>query len=47
VHDLVNAFNADSNGEYLVQYDDHLEEWFQYVIARASTLNSSNNTVTM
>lgn len=41
VHDLTKAFNADSNGEYLVQYDDHLEEWFHYMIGRASNHNSA------
>lgn len=35
IHNLELSFKTDINGQYPVEYDDTLEQWFQYVINRA------------
>jgi hypothetical protein len=37
IHNLKRAFKSDAGGNFIIQYDRQLEDWFQYVIGRGTS----------
>jgi hypothetical protein len=37
IHNLERAFKSDAGGNFTLQYDHQLEDWFQYVIGRGTS----------
>jgi hypothetical protein len=35
IHNLKNAFRSDEDGKFTLQYDNKLQDWFRFVLARA------------
>jgi hypothetical protein len=45
IHSLVDAFLPnDDKGNFLMRYDDKLEDWFEFVVSRANLLHDSTET---
>jgi hypothetical protein len=45
IHNLKNAiFPDDEEGNFLMRYDDNLEDWFKFVASRANIIPDSTET---